>query len=167
VRRKGEAPRRSLKSPSSSFLDSLRGKTQQPRRIQIRKLPHGPRLETLDGAWCATNFASPLYFQTPAAISIPAVPTGLSPGTSGSPGPTTGSATVTLGWNASSGATSYEVAVKDVASGVFVEDSTIGATSFTTSHLSAGKQYVWNVDACNSAGPQASPSAPCRSLPGF
>jgi hypothetical protein len=38
--------------------------------------------------------------------------------------------------------------VKDVATGIFVEDSVVSTTSFTTSHLSAGKAYVWNVDAC-------------------
>src|ERR1035438_5285954 len=80
----------------------------------------------------------------------PAPPTNLSPGSSTAPGPITSIVTVTLSWSASNGATTYEVAVKDVATGAFVEDSTIPGTSFTTSHLVAGKQYVWNVDACNS-----------------
>src|ERR1017187_8415434 len=106
-------------------------------------------VDACNGSGCS-NFAPALYFQTPAAV--PPVPTGLSPGSSTAPGPTTSSVTVTLSWSASSGATSYEVAVKDVATGIFVEDSTIPGTSFTTSHLSAGKQYVWNVDACNGSG---------------
>jgi hypothetical protein len=41
------------------------------------------------------------------------------------------------------------VAVVDVGTGSFVEDSTVSTTTFTTSHLSAGRQYRWNVDACS------------------
>ena len=97
------------------------------------------------GTACSA-FAPALYFQTPAG-SAPPVPTNLSPGSSTSPGPTTSSVTVALSWSGTSGAT-YEVAVKDVATGIFVEDSVVSTTSFTTSHLVAGKAYVWNVDAC-------------------
>jgi hypothetical protein len=84
---------------------------------------------------------------TASGTAAPPVPTNLSPGSSTSPGPTTSSVTVTLSWSGTSGAT-YEVAVKDVATGIFVEDSVVSTTSFTTSHLVAGKIYLWNVDAC-------------------
>ncbi len=104
-------------------------------------------VDACNGPSNCSAFAPHLFFQTPGVK--PAPPTNLSPGSSSSPGPTTSSSTVTLSWSASSGATSYEVAVEDVATSSFVEDSTISSTSFTTSHLSAGRQYVWNVDACN------------------
>jgi hypothetical protein len=76
------------------------------------------------------------------------VPTNLSPGSTSSPGPTTSSTTVTLSWSGTSGAT-YEVAIKDVATGTFIDDTTISATTFTATNLVAGKKYTWNVDACN------------------
>jgi len=97
-----------------------------------------------------SSYSTQYYFQEQGVA--PATPTNLSPGSSSGPGPTTSSSAVTLSWSAPSGATSYEVAVRDIASGNLVEDSTINTTSFTTSHLSAGKQYRWDVDACNSAG---------------
>jgi hypothetical protein len=78
----------------------------------------------------------------------PAVPTNLSPGSTTSPGPTTSSTTVTLSWTGTSGA-SYEVAVRDVASGILADDTTTSATTLTVSNLTAGKVYVWNLDACN------------------
>jgi CARDB len=93
-----------------------------------------------------SSWSSTLYFQTP--TTTPAVPTNLSPGSTSSPGPTTGSTTVTLNWSGTSGAT-YEVAIKDVATGTFIDDTTISATTFTATNLVAGKKYVWNVDACS------------------
>src|SRR3989304_3315638 len=85
------------------------------------------------------------------AHAAPPPPTNPSPGSTSSPGPTTSSTTVTLSWSASSGATSYGLGVRDVASGQLVVDTNVNGTSYTAS-LSAGKQYRWNVNACNSAG---------------
>ncbi len=99
-----------------------------------------------------SNFSSPLYFLTPASVSIPAVPGSTSPGTtSQSSEPTLSNSTATLSWNAVSGATSYEVAVKDLATNQFVVDQFVSGTSYQAS-LSPGGSYVWNVDAINSAG---------------
>jgi surface antigen len=102
-------------------------------------------VDACTGSLCS-NFAQAEYFQTPA--TTPAVPTNLSPGSTSSPGPTTSSTTVTLSWSGTSGAT-YEVAIKDVATGTFIDDTTISATTFTATNLVAGKKYTWNVDACN------------------
>ena len=54
---------------------------------------------------------------------------------------------MTVSWSGTSGA-SYEVAIKDVATGSFVVDTTTTSTSYTA-NLTAGKKYTWNVDACN------------------
>src|SRR5205807_679229 len=96
-------------------------------------------------------YTTPLYFQTPGTVSVPATPGSPSPGTTSSPGPTTGSSSVTLSWGASSGATYYGVGVRDIATNVLVVDTNAGGTSYTAS-LSAGKQYRWNVNACNTGG---------------
>jgi VCBS repeat-containing protein len=78
------------------------------------------------------------------------VPT--SPGTlSQASEPTLSSSTVTLSWNAVSGATSYEVAVRDLVTNQIVVDQTVSGTSDQAS-LSSGGSYRWDVDAINSAG---------------
>ena len=102
------------------------------------------RHRTVSPGW----FSHFIHISLSGGSSAPAVPTSLSPGTSTSPGPTTPSTTVTLSWSGTSGAT-YEVAVKDVAAGTYIDDTTVSSTTFTASNLSPGKQYVWNVDACN------------------
>jgi hypothetical protein len=56
-----------------------------------------------------------------------------------------------LSWNAASGATSYGLGVRDLATNVLVVDTNVSGTSFVA-NLSAGKQYRWNVNACNSTG---------------
>lgn len=58
---------------------------------------------------------------------------------------------VTLSWGASSGATYYSLGVRDVASGALVVDTNVSGTSYSA-NLTAGKQYRWNVAACNSTG---------------
>jgi len=98
-----------------------------------------------------SSFTTPLYFQTPAAVTVPAMPTGASPGTTSSPGPTQPGSTVTVSWSASSGATYYDVGVRDIASGTLVASGYPTATSFTAT-LTAGKAYRWNVAAGNTAG---------------
>src|SRR6185369_16713137 len=98
-----------------------------------------------------SSFTTPLYFQTPGGVTIPAMPTNPSPGSTGSPGPTMGSTTVTLSWSGSSGATTYSLGVRDMISNQLVVDTSTSGTSYTVS-LSAGGQYRWNVAACNTAG---------------
>ncbi|MBC9884024.1 hypothetical protein G8O24_42970, partial [Bradyrhizobium sp. INPA01-394B] len=96
--------------------------------------------------------SSPLYFLTQASVSIPAVPVPLSPGTSSQASePTLSGSSVTLSWNAVSGATSYEVAVRDMVTNQLVVDQIVSGTSYQAS-LSAGGSYRWNVDAIDSAG---------------
>ena len=96
-------------------------------------------------------YTSVLYFQTPAAVVLPATPGNPAPGAASSPGPTLASNAVTLSWGAVSGATSYELGVRDVASGNLVVNASTSATSYTAT-LTAGKQYRWNVAAANTAG---------------
>ncbi|HSW29416.1 MAG TPA: hypothetical protein VLH75_08055 [Longimicrobiales bacterium] len=104
-----------------------------------------------NSAGCS-SYTTPLYFQTPSAVTIPPTPGNPSPGSTSSPGPTLASRTVTLTWSASSGATSYSFGVRDMGTNTLVVDITNRTgTSYTTT-LSAGRQYRWNVSACNSAG---------------
>jgi hypothetical protein len=107
-------------------------------------------VDACNTAGCS-SYTGLLYFQTPTSLTVPATPTNPSPGTTSSPGPTTSSSTVTLSWSGSTGATSYEAAVRDVVSGVLVVDTIVSGTSYTAS-LTSGRQYRWNVDACNAAG---------------
>ncbi len=83
--------------------------------------------------------------------AVPAVPTGLSPGSTNSPGSTLGGSTVTVSWNASSGASLYIGDVRDLSSGNSVGTINTGSTSATFS-LSPGRPYRWWVEACNSTG---------------
>src|SRR6266404_8017156 len=86
-----------------------------------------------------------------ASAAVPATPSNPSPGSTSSPGPTLSTSTVTLSWSASSGATTYGLGVRDIATGVLVVDTTVNVTSFPA-NLSPGKQYRWNVNACNASG---------------
>ena len=83
--------------------------------------------------------------------AAPTTPSNPSPGSPTSPGPLMPSTTVNLSWTASSGATYYDLGVTDMSSGSLVVDTTVYGTSYTA-YLSAGKQYRWNVAACNSTG---------------
>ena len=107
--------------------------------------------------------------------AAPPTPINPSPGTTSSPGPLMSSSSVTLSWNASSGATTYGVGVRDMSTNVLVVDTNTGSTSYTA-HLTAGKPYRWNVNACNSTGcssfttvlyfqtPSAAPGVPVLTL---
>ena len=122
-------------------------------------------------------FTTVLYFQTPAAVVIPPTPTSPSPGTTSSPGPTMASSTVTFSWVGSSGATYYDLGVRDIATGNLVVNTTTTATSYTAT-LPAADQLKWNVAAGNSAGesaftavqyfqtPAAIPATPTSPTPG-
>ncbi len=97
-------------------------------------------------------FTALRYFQTPAAApAIPATPTGLSPGTTSSPGTVLSGTSVTLSWSAVSGATYYDFGVTDINAGTFAVDTTSTTTSYTAS-LASGKPYRWNIRACNTSG---------------
>jgi hypothetical protein len=79
------------------------------------------------------------------------VPTNPNPGSTSSPGPTMSSSTVTLSWGASSGATYYDLGVRDMVTNQLVVDTTTSSRSYSVT-LTPGRQYRWNVAACNSAG---------------
>ncbi|MHB1620862.1 MAG: BACON domain-containing protein [Sulfuricella sp.] len=87
----------------------------------------------------------------PAATAIPATPSSMSPGTTGSPGPTLSSGAVTVSWNAVNGATLYIGGITDVATGSSVLTINTSGTSASAT-LSPAKQYRWFVEACNSTG---------------
>lgn len=99
------------------------------------------------------------YFQTPAAASvIPGPPTGLTPGSTSSPGPTLSSRAVSVSWTAVSGATLYIGGITDIGAGKDVATINTSGTSAVAT-LSSGRPYRWYVYACGSAGCSAS-SAP-------
>jgi fibronectin type 3 domain-containing protein len=112
--------------------------------------PYRWNVAACNSAGCS-SFTTSLYFQTPGGVSVPSKPTGTSPGSTSSPGPTMSSSTVTMSWNSSSGATYYDFGVRDMNTNQLVVDTTTTNTSYTAS-LSAGTPYRWNVAACNSAG---------------
>jgi hypothetical protein len=106
-----------------------------------------------------SSFTTPLYFSAsaPAAAAAPpppvapSVPTGASPGSTSSPGPTQSGAQVTLRWNAVSGATNYDLGVRDMSTNALVIDQRVSGTSFNFS-MQQGRTYKWNVAACSDAG---------------
>jgi subtilisin family serine protease len=122
-------------------------------------------------------FTTPRYFQTPASTPVPPTPGNPSPGSTGSPGPTTSGSTVSLSWNSSSGATFYDLGVRDMVTNQLVVDTQVSGTSYSA-NLSPGKPYRWNVAACNTSGcssftshryfqtPAALPSTPGNLSPG-
>jgi RHS repeat-associated protein len=128
-------------------VDSSTSNTSVPVALSPNK-PYRWNVNACNSAGCS-NFTAVLNFQTPGVI--PPIPTNTSPGTTASPGPVLSSSTVTLSWSASSGATSYGVAVRDLVTNLLVVDSSVSNTSVAVA-LSFGKPYRWNVNACNSTG---------------
>lgn len=101
----------------------------------------------------------PRFFQTPAGSaedSPPPQPTNLSPGSTSSPGPSTGSNTVTFKWAAAPGAASYKLVVRDLATDRLVVNRTGYSGLSLKATLDAGRRYYWRVAACNAAGCSAS-----------
>jgi fibronectin type 3 domain-containing protein len=90
---------------------------------------------------------------------VPAAPTGLQA--------TAGNAQVSLSWNASSGATSYNVKRSTTSGGPYTTIASPTATNYTDTGLTNGTSYYYVVSAVNSAGESANsgqvnatPSAP-------
>ncbi len=100
---------------------------------------------------CAAAIVLMFGFTATAVAVVPATPANPAPGTVGAPGPVQSSSSVTLSWNASSGATYYGVGVRDMVSNVLVVDTTTTNISYLAS-LAANGQYRWNVAACNASG---------------
>jgi hypothetical protein len=88
----------------------------------------------------------------------PAVPTGLS-AASGS------NSFVNLQWNASAGATAYNVKRATRSSGYFSTIATVSGTSFTDTGLTNGLAYYYKVSAIGSGGP-SSDSTAVSAIPG-
>ena len=89
-------------------------------------------------------------FNVATVTTAPAVPSGLTPGSTTSPGPSVSGPSVTLSWNASSGATTYIGDITDVSTGQSVGTINTSSTSATFA-LTAGRPYKWWVEACNNA----------------
>jgi hypothetical protein len=91
-----------------------------------------------------------LYFQAPAAVTLPA-PVAVGPGSTTKPGPVLTTSTPTLTWNAVtgvSGLTGYQIYLTDeTASKTFSYQVGASVTSYTvpSGTLAAGDTFVWNV----------------------
>jgi fibronectin type 3 domain-containing protein len=102
---------------------------------------------------------------TPTAPVVPpAAPTGLAA--------TAGNAKVSLDWNASTGATSYNVKRSTVTGGPYTTISSPATTSFADTSVANGTKYFYVVSAVNSAGESvnsvevnATPAAPAEPPP--
>ncbi len=94
------------------------------------------------------------YVATPSAPAAPAL---LSPGDNANNVPVN----PTLSWNASAGASSYQlqVATNAAFTSTVVDQSNLAATSFTASGLQSNTQYFWRVNATNACGTSAFSSA--------
>ena len=82
-----------------------------------------------------------------AATTVPPVPAGLAA--------TAGNAQVSLVWNASTGATSYNVKRSTSSGGPYAVISSAMMTSFTDATVTNGTKYFYVVSAANSAGESA------------
>lgn len=87
---------------------------------------------------------------------IPAIPAGLQA--------TAGNAQVSLTWNASTGATSYNVKRSTTSGGPYTEISSPTTTSYTDIGLTNGTPYYYVVTAVNSAG-ESNPSTQATATP--
>jgi hypothetical protein len=87
------------------------------------------------------------------AVTPPAAPTLASPANGATGQPTS----LTLSWNASSGASSYrcQVSTSSSFSSTIVDDATLTATSKAVSGLAQGTTYYWRVKATNAGGTSA------------
>jgi hypothetical protein len=89
---------------------------------------------------------------TPApAARVPVTPTAIGPGTAREPGPQQSGNRVTLEWNAVSGASEYDLGVRDLVTNQLVFDRRVSGTAQRVT-LEPGRRYRWNVAACNAAG---------------
>ena len=95
------------------------------------------------GSW-STRIASFKFGSCGTTTTVPTAPTGLVA--------TPGNAQVSLSWNASSGATSYNVLRSATSGGSYSRIGTPTATSFTDSSVTSGTPYYYVVQAVNSAG---------------
>src|SRR5208337_1832743 len=94
---------------------------------------------------------------TPTApVTVPPVPTGLQA--------TAGNAQISLTWNASSGATSYNIKRSTTNGGPYTTIASPATPSYTNSGLTNGTPYYYVVTAVNSAG-ESNPSVQATATP--
>lgn len=94
---------------------------------------------------------------TPTTLTAPV---NLAPGTLVAPYPTLLGWSGQLSWSAVSGATSYKVAVRDLASNTLAVDSSSSTNALAVNLTNAAsKQYSWTVSACNADGCSPASSA--------
>lgn len=84
-------------------------------------------------------------------LAVPATPGTAAPGTTREPGPVQAGTRVTLEWSPVTGATEYDLGVRDLATGQLVFDRRVSGTGQRLT-LQPGGRYRWNVAACNAAG---------------
>lgn len=140
-------------STSATFGNLFADQTQTGTSYSVSGLSQGTTFYwrvraltmTITGAWSST-----WSFSTAPGVSPPSTPTAVSP-PNGSSGLST---SVTLTWNGSAGATSYNLQVATDAgfANVVANDSGVGTTSQQVSGLVAGTTYYWRIEAVNSAG---------------
>ncbi len=87
----------------------------------------------------------------PPAASAPRTPTGASPGYSSQPYLMVNSTSVPLKWDAVTGASYYNVQIRDANTSQSTFSGRVDTTSYRA-NLSDSKTYGWQVSACNDAG---------------
>lgn len=109
--------------------------------------------------------------------TLPATPTGASPGDLIGPGPVL-SNYVIMNWNTVSGASDYNLVVTDITTNTQVLNFRVLGNTYMAMSLTAGHQYSWQVAACNTSGcspytaaqyyqtPVALPDTPTGTIPG-
>ena len=106
----------------------------------------GPGSWSPSGSWnLALSGSNYAIWTKSSGGSAPSAPTGVSANA-------TSSSSITISWNAVSGATSYTVYRSTSRSGSFSSVGTTSSTSFTNTGLSANTTYYYKVTAANSYG---------------
>jgi hypothetical protein len=90
-------------------------------------------------------------FASIGSCTIPVTPSASSPGTTSAPGPLLEGTTLMMSWSAGSNAANYIVTVLDIAANTLVVSVAPSTPSYSVT-LTAGRQYKWDVAACNPAG---------------
>lgn len=100
--------------------------------------------------------SSPVGVTPKSPVTVPPVPSGLA--ASG------GNATVSLSWNASVGAVSYNIYQSDTETGTYIQVKNSATTSDNLTGLTNGQTYWFKVTALNEAG-ESSMSGPAQATP--
>jgi hypothetical protein len=104
----------------------------------------------VDGDNTTDTLADTVAFSV-GTTNVPSPPSGLLPGNASYPGETVTSLAPTLSWNASLGATQYQVVVIKVSTNTTVCTNTSKTTSTACPTFENGATYVWSVSASNAS----------------